>query len=114
MLVIDGTFGQMIRNNIHHLNNERIFNLLTNNGLYKLSINTLDSRLLSVLGIEQNILPLVNRAPGYFITLVHDSRPMACAMSVSVLSVPSCRTATLDIFFSIWLNLKSQCFCALS
>ena len=25
----------------------------------------------------------------------------------------SCRTATLD-FFSIWLNLKSQCFCALS
>ena len=26
---------------------------------------------------------------------------------------PSCRTATLD-FFSIWLNLKSQCFCALS
>ena len=69
MLVIDGTFGQMIRNNIHHLNNERIFNLLTNNGLYKLSINTLDSRLLSVLGIEQNILPLVNRAPGYFITL---------------------------------------------
>ena len=25
----------------------------------------------------------------------------------------SCRTATLDIF-SIWLNLKSQCFCALS
>ena len=33
-----------------------------------------------------------------------------------VLEVPgsiSCRTATLD-FFSIWLNLKSQCFCALS
>ena len=28
-------------------------------------------------------------------------------------SYPSCRTATLD-FFSIWLNLKSQCFCALS
>ena len=26
---------------------------------------------------------------------------------------PSCRTATLD-FFSNWLNLKSQCFCALS
>ena len=25
----------------------------------------------------------------------------------------SCRTATLD-FFLIWLNLKSQCFCALS
>ena len=34
MLVIDGTFGQMIGNNIHHLNNERMFNLLTNNGLY--------------------------------------------------------------------------------
>ena len=56
MLVIDGTIGQMIEKNIHHLNNERIFNLLTNNGLYNLSINTFDSRLLSVLGIEQNIL----------------------------------------------------------
>ena len=56
MLVIDGTFDQMIEKYIHHLNNERIFNLLTNNGLYNLSINTFDSRLLSVLGIEQNIL----------------------------------------------------------
>ena len=56
MLVIDGTFGQMIGNNIHHLNNERIFILLTNNGLNNLSIYTFDSCLLSVLGIEQNIL----------------------------------------------------------
>ena len=56
MLVIDGTFGQMIGNNIHYLNNERMFNLLTNNGLYNLSINRFDSCLLSVLGIEQNIL----------------------------------------------------------
>ena len=38
MLVIDGAFGQMIGNNIHHLNNERMFNLLINNGLYNLSI----------------------------------------------------------------------------
>ena len=56
MLVIDGTFGQMIGNNIYHLNNERIFILLTNNDLNNLSIYTFDSCLLSVLGIEQNIL----------------------------------------------------------
>ena len=71
MLVIGGTFGQMIGNNIHYLNNERIFNLLTNNCLYNLSINTFDSRLLSVLGIEQNILRWLTGRLGTSLQMYH-------------------------------------------
>ena len=66
MLVIDGTFGQMMGNNIHHFNNKIMFNLLTNNGLYNLSINSLTT---FRFGNRTEHSPLVNRAPGYFITV---------------------------------------------
>ena len=60
----------------------------------------------------------------YFSVLTHDDRTnilyiisiiifrVECEFTSNIIS--SCRTATLDFFFSIWLNQKSQCFCALS
>ena len=43
----------------------------------------------------------------HLLLFIREDTPKKCWLSIS------CRTATLD-FFSIWLNLKSQCFCALS